>query len=225
MTMENELKYTSQYGQDKWLVESHFKHLKNGYFVDVAAGNGIFLSNTYVFEHNLGWTGICVEANDDTYAELTKIRNLCDNNCILDDGSVVNFNNTTNSTGWEHLLSGIDGLVHYATVNDSTVSKTTISLQTLLDNHTAPDIIDYISMDIEGAELQVLTEFFKTNKRKILTWTIEHSDEKQVIALMESNGYKLLGKIGADNVFELNKKAMLVIFTPNLILFQEVMDY
>ena len=201
--MSEEKEWYSQYGQDKWVVDTHLNYKENGYFVDIGAGNGIFLSNTYYLEKNLGWEGICVEANDSTFGELTSNRKYCDNNCILDDGSEVTFNNVTNSTGWENLLSGINGLVHYETNNESTISKTTISLNTLLDKYDAPQVIDYISMDIEGAELQALQEFFKTNKREIKLWTIENTNTKEVVALMQANGYEVVHSLGADNVYKL----------------------
>jgi len=65
------MNFFSQYGQD--LVALNFfkkKGIKNGYYVDVGASDGIRLSNTYLLAKQ-GWKGICVEAHP-SYFELLK---------------------------------------------------------------------------------------------------------------------------------------------------------
>ena len=198
--------YTGQYKQDKWLIEEYFKFKTNGYFIDLAAGDGIFISNTYLLEKELNWQGICIEANDKTFIELQKNRSvICDNNCILDDFSTIDFINAKKTTNWEHLLSGVNTFIpkHHNIMKESTVSKKTISLNTLLNKHNCPDYIDYVSLDVEGCELTILKHFFTNNTRKIKMWMIENSDEKNVIQLMTNNGYRHLGKLHIDNIFEL----------------------
>ena len=39
--------------KDKWVIEDIFKFKTNGYFVDLAATNGLFENNTYVLEKNI----------------------------------------------------------------------------------------------------------------------------------------------------------------------------
>lgn len=200
------MNYTGQYKQDKWIIENYFKFKKDGYFVDLAAGDGIFLSNTYLLEKELNWKGICIEANDKTFVDLSKNRStICDNSCVLDDISTVNFVNTTKTSTWEHLLSSIETYIpsHHKIVKESVVSKKTVSLNTILDKYQAPSYIDYISLDVEGCELDILKNFFELNRRKIKMWTIEHSNEKDVIKLMTMFGYKNICKLKIDNVFEL----------------------
>ena len=43
----NKIEYKSQYGQDKWIIEEIFPNKTGGYFVELAEGDGVFLSNTY----------------------------------------------------------------------------------------------------------------------------------------------------------------------------------
>jgi len=50
----------------------------------------------------------------------------------------------------------------------------TISVNTLLEKYNAPNVIDYISLDIEGLEFDIL-QSFDFNKYKVLTWTVEHN--------------------------------------------------
>lgn len=199
------LNYRSQHGQDKWIIENFFKFKKNGYFVDLAAGDGVFISNTFVLEKDLNWKGICIEANNQTFQNLKNNRSsICDNSCVLDDESSVEFINTKKITEWEHLLSGIKTLMPGNTRVESSEIKKTISLNSLLNKYEAPEYIDYVSLDVEGSELLILQDFFAKNKRKIKLWSIEHGvHEQKVINLMKNNNYKHLTKIKIDNIFEL----------------------
>ena len=60
----------SQYGQDVYLINSIFPDRINGYFVDVGAYDGITLSNTFILEKHLGWSGICIEPNPEAFEKL-----------------------------------------------------------------------------------------------------------------------------------------------------------
>jgi len=53
--------YYSQFDEDRILNELVSCGMRNGVFVDVGAYDAISLSNSFVFERELGWTGICVE--------------------------------------------------------------------------------------------------------------------------------------------------------------------
>lgn len=68
------MKFYSQYKQDEYLYKKFFKKKRNGVFFDIGAHNGIKISNTYFFEKNLGWTGVCVEPRDSAFEELEKNR-------------------------------------------------------------------------------------------------------------------------------------------------------
>lgn len=53
--------------------ERFFKNLKNGVFFDIGAHDGVSLSNTYFFEKELGWSGICLEPIPEVFERLKKI--------------------------------------------------------------------------------------------------------------------------------------------------------
>jgi len=84
--------YFSQLGED-CLLALFFEFKSHGFFVDVGAFDGKYLSNTYFFEQ-LGWTGICVEASP-TYFNLcvrNRPRSKCYNVACLDaDRGMVDF--------------------------------------------------------------------------------------------------------------------------------------
>ena len=72
--------------QDQFVHENYLYNVKGGTFVDVGAHNGISLSNSYFFETELGWKGICVEPIPRAFGELQKNRN-----SILVQGCVTDF--------------------------------------------------------------------------------------------------------------------------------------
>ena len=58
-----------QYGQLARVADL-FKGKKGGFFIESGALNGEKLSNTLLFELELGWTGLLVEANPEAFAAL-----------------------------------------------------------------------------------------------------------------------------------------------------------
>jgi len=49
----------SQLGQDLQVL-SFYNNKKSGFYIEIGASDGIYLSNTYLLEQN-NWNGICVE--------------------------------------------------------------------------------------------------------------------------------------------------------------------
>src|SRR5215472_7304519 len=75
--------FRSQVGQDLWVFGEVFNEQRNGFFLDIGAGDGVDLSNTYILENRYGWRGICIEANPDAFEVLRKNRCCqCVNACV-----------------------------------------------------------------------------------------------------------------------------------------------
>ena len=84
-------KFVSQIGQDKWVLEKkRFK--KRGYFIDIGAADGLYLSNTYILEKKFGWKGICVEPANKIKALRKNRRCIIETSCLSDKtGQEVEF--------------------------------------------------------------------------------------------------------------------------------------
>ena len=70
----------------------------------------------------------------------------------------------------------------------------TVTLYDLLEKYNAPSIIDYLSIDTEGGEYEILSEFFKTNlKYHVGLITVEHNyieeNREKLFQLLSRNGY------------------------------------
>src|SRR5215467_3125531 len=75
--------YYSQAGQDRWVIERVFRQAKyRGYFVEIGAGNGILISNTYVLERDFAWNGLLVEPTDAFEGLKTNRLANCERACV-----------------------------------------------------------------------------------------------------------------------------------------------
>lgn len=197
------MEYKSQYGQDKWIAEEVFPKKKDGYFVELAAGDGIYLSNTYYLEKALDWKGLCIEPNKTSYESLILNRSCdCSDSVVMEDGHEVDFIQYEKVTGYEHLLSTVQGASIANAPIESITKHIAVSLDTLLDQQKAPQVIDYISMDIEGSEIYVLQDFLPKNKRTVIAWSIEchigSSHEQALLQWMEAYDYNRILKDGQN---------------------------
>lgn len=183
----------SQIKQDIFVLsETGFK--KMGYFVEFGATDGVTLSNTYLLETKFDWKGIVVEPLKSKHSLLTRNRNChVENLCVWSEsGKILQFNETSNpdlSTIEEFSSSDFHS---EARRGGSIFNVKTISLYDLLEKHNAPKHIDYLSIDTEGSEYEILKNFdFEKYVFKIIT--IEHnytSMRDKIFTLLTSKGYK-----------------------------------
>ena len=104
-------------------------------------------------------------------------------------------------------LSGIaDTLGEYKDVvqNAPAVELTTSTLRDILERAKAPRFIHFMSLDIEGAELEALKSF-PFDKHHIGALVIEHNHESskraQIEALLKSHGYKRVHTWSVDDYY------------------------
>ena len=162
----------SQVAQDEWVLKT-LTYKRSGYFVELGAHDGETFSNTVVMEKLYGWSGICVEPNPATSPSVAARRG-----CRVDD-SVL-------GGGTSQTVLFCDALELGGIVSDpadcprrwagGTVRRvSTRPLVDVLQAHGAPHVIDYLSIDVEGAELAILQAFpfdqyiFRMAIRKLLT--------------------------------------------------------
>ena len=191
--------FHSQIGQDKWVVYKVFPGVKDGYFVDVGSANGVNDSNSKVLE-GLGWSGICIDPFPTNMASRTcrVFKEVVDRKA----GRRVRFRASGYLGGIEEYLGKWKDAesVKQAQV----VEFTTTTLADILERAKAPKFIHYVSIDIEGAELEALRAF-PFSKHKVGAFTIEHNSEEpkrtQINALLESNGYWRVRATALDDFY------------------------
>lgn len=176
----------SQTGQDLWVYGEAFNEMRNGFFLDVGAHDGLSISNTVILERRFGWKGICIEANPETYAALVKNRKCrCVNVCLDAVEGEVDF----------ELNDVFGGIVrHQKNEQGENLGKSSIArlstrpLTAVLEECGAPREIDYLSIDVEGAEERVFSGL-DLEKYRFKVITIERPTEATQNLLI-SAGYE-----------------------------------
>ena len=177
-------------------TSTSLERLQNFYFVEFGATNGISLSNTYMFESVFHANGIVAEPARIWQSDLRSNRGCkISSECVWESsGKYLEFVEAGNPD--------LSGLIGYENSNQdqSNVTKyqvKTISLLDLLQVHEAPKKIDFLSIDTEGSEFEILKSF-DFQKYQFQTIVCEHNYGKNRVniqKLLESNGYKRRHKI------------------------------
>jgi FkbM family methyltransferase len=184
----------AQLDQDVWVLEqTGFK--RDGFFVEFGATNGILLSNTYLLESAYDWSGICAEPNPEFYAQLQRNRScIVSSDCIAGEtGKTVEFIAADEFGGFaeyaDHDMHA-DKRQAYAE-SGKVLELTTISLHDFLKKSKAPKTIDYLSIDTEGSEYEILASF-PFEKWDIRLITVEHNFtpmRDKIFDLLTEQGY------------------------------------
>lgn len=189
--LKNLLKSHSQIRQDLFaLTETNFK--REGFFVEFGATNGVDLSNSYLLEKEFGWNGILAEPAHCWHTDLYKNRHcMIETNCVWTDSTSTLEFNEVNELSTVHSFSDKD--MHQKAREKSKIYKVqTISLLDLLKKHQAPRDIDYLSIDTEGSEFDILNSF-DFNQYSFRVITCEHNDtpnRQKIYDLLTSHGYR-----------------------------------
>jgi FkbM family methyltransferase len=182
----------SQLRQDLFVLhELDFKH--GGFFVEFGATNGVDLSNTFILEKKFGWSGILAEPAKVWHAELIQNRSChIETKCVWrSTGEQLTFSETR-----EAELSTITEFVacdgHSEVRKDALAySVETISLNDLLEKYNAPRHIDYLSIDTEGSEYEILSGL-DFDRYDIKVITCEHNfmpSRDKIFRLLSDAGY------------------------------------
>lgn len=156
--------FYSEDGQDKLVYKKFFRAKKNpGFFVDIGAHAGVIHSNTYFFEKQLGWHGICFEPNPELYISLVKNRT-----CITIEAAVAP--ETGPQLFVKHPCNWVSGLNNYYALphrekwsidqiinadQNNLIQVMCYNLNEILDKYGIKQI-DFLSIDVEGAELAII---------------------------------------------------------------------
>ena len=189
--------------QDKWVIEEIFNFKKEGFFLDLAATNGVMENNTFVLEFIFGWKGIAIEANDIFFNKLKKNRKCtCLNEVVGENEKDVQFLETGGTGGivgknYDNNFEKRGKLLNKLKAKIKT--KKTKTLQKILDENNSPPVIDYLSLDVEGAETEILRNFdFK--KYIFLSMTIERPTPELNKKLFD-NGYIFVKNFKVDSFY------------------------
>lgn len=209
---KHQVKYQGQFDQDKWVNENIFKNRRNGTFLDIGAHKGIGGNNTYFFEYQLGWKGLCIEGNPKMWKELDENRPNATNihGCAYKERKMVEFRINNGPT---ETLSGIEDKFDPRHVNrikreqvqnggdSELVQVQAYTITELCEEHDMK-VVDFVSLDVEGSEIDVL-EGIDFDKIHINVLTIENNywDDARVRNFLMTRGFKYVQRLCIDEVF------------------------
>ena len=183
---------TSQFRQDLFaLSQLNFK--KNGFFVEFGSCDGLVGSNSYILEKFFNWDGILAEPAIFWHTKLKENRSVnIETKCVWkSSGNEVLFNEPDTYQQMASINMFSDKNKKYFKEGNRYKVKT-ISLLDLLETNQAPKTIDYLSIDTEGSEYEIL-KAFDFDKYKFRVITCEHnftSRREKIYDLLISKGYQ-----------------------------------
>jgi hypothetical protein len=189
--------YPSEIGQDKWVIFRMFPGVTNGFFVDVGSGHGTIGSNTKALE-DLGWSGICI----DPFPTAMEGRTCRMEKVVVSSaaGQVVKFRAHAGLGGIEDTL----GKWKEEASKSPLVEFTTTTLGEVLQRAQAPAFIHFMSIDIEGAELEAL-KGIPFDRYRFGAMAIEHNDEEpkrgDILKFLEARGYRRVHSYKQDDFY------------------------
>ena len=176
------------------------------YFLDLAANHAYRLSNSFRLEQQVApaWKGLCIEANPGYWYDLTRYRT-----CEM-VGAVIGGNATaaaSESVAFEFVNvaghggmsdQGTSGGIVRADFDHKTAGADTrqvypVPIAHILTRFQVPTVIDYMSLDVEGAEYYIM-EHFPFDQYEIKIMTIERPTEP-LRELLKAQNYELVGDL------------------------------
>ena len=201
--------YFTQLNQDIFALLCN--RFTSGYFLEIGANDGFTLSNTHYLEQFFGWKGLLVEANPkyqdslkrrSATSAITAITHKEGDYLFVDAGLFGGLLNTL-------------GTIH----QDKTKDKFCISvrgdtLKAVLDKHASPPIINFVSIDVEGAEVSIVEQLCNLSDYRFVCGCIEYNgrmdDYIQLINHLNQANYRIVwNSQRSHDLFFVDKKYLL----------------
>jgi FkbM family methyltransferase len=191
LALEHLKESRGQFFQD--VAALHFSGRKrNGFFVEVGTGDGQRLSNSYMLEKCYGWQGLLFEPNRQFHQSISQCRTatLDRRAAYSQDGQQLTF--------VENALAGeLSSLSNYAESDSRQRGHEyvvdCVTLNTAFSCHQVPKQIDFLSLDTEGSELDVLAGL-DLDEYNVQFLVIEHNGDlnkkRSIDAHLSKYGYR-----------------------------------
>lgn len=190
-----------------------FIKIKSGYFIELGANDGVSQSNTMYLEKYLGWSGLLTGPHLPNFEKLIRnrsaINHFCNCACVNFDFSEKNYNyiySNLMTIGIDDENEIEDRVGHakngsiYLTRGEKNIilNSTARTLDSVLREFNSPKCIDFMSLDVEGAELSVLRgiDYNEYSFRFIL---IESRQVNSIKSFLESKNYQFVKQLSTHD--------------------------
>lgn len=192
---------------EKWL------NYENGFFVELGANNGVDQSNTLYFERSKNWSGILIEPVPHNYLSCRKMISP-ENSFFCNACTSFEYKDKFVEIIYSNLMStalGVDSDIaqpmEHAKIGKQFLASTdenlifgavAAPLNTLLQRASAPKLMDLLSLDVEGEELEVLKGIDHSAYRfKYLC--IESRSAENLTSYLQKHDYSFVEKLSVHD--------------------------
>lgn len=185
---------------------ARYLNFRNGFFIECGANDGFRQSNTYYLERFFNWSGLLVEPVPELHVRCKKLRQ----RSICIQCALVGPDHCGREIGIHYagLMSVSEGAFHdekralqhveeglrLQGLQSRKLKVPAIMLSDLLDQLQISHPIDFLSLDVEGFEEEVLQgiDFLRHRPRYIL---VEARDGKKIERLLEKKKYEMVEQL------------------------------
>ena len=202
----------SQWGEDKFITE-YFKKKRKGVYLDIGCFHPFMYSNTCLL-YKKGWKGINIDINP-TSIDLFNIARPKDANlCTTINEKKILFDiyfddpfspvNTLNKQFYENLKDRSFKEKRKLTVESKSIKE-------ILDISKIDGNIDFINIDVEGMDYEILKNIdldrIKPKLISVETHNVEGSKSKDfesIVKLLDKNSFSSHRRVGPTTLFKFN---------------------
>ena len=205
--------FYGQFGED-FLLWHFFENRPAGFFLEVGAFDGVFLSPTYWFERH-GWSGICVEPHPDYFPLCRKNRpgSVCVHAACVGSESTKTIELFAEPSGLFSVLGATNEEIMRQRFVDAwgknlqavhPVEVPASTIDGLLKQHLpAGRTLDFVSIDVEGVEIEVLQGFDLElyHPRILIIETNTDEDREKVTSHLAPFGYREARRLYVNTLY------------------------
>jgi len=197
--------FFSKNGIDKKLLK--YLDYNNGFYVELGANNGFSQSNTLFFEIKRGWKGVLIEPSPNLYLQCCYFRDQTINSIFCNACVGFDYPQKYVDMTYGNLMTTSDSLpldlpadksffekrhMHISSFEEKLqFGAVACTLDSILHKSNAPQTIDLLSLDVEGAEIAVLSgiNFEEYKFRYIL---VESRSPERLKSFLSERSYKFV---------------------------------
>jgi FkbM family methyltransferase len=195
----------SQHSEDL-IIAKLLKDVQNGFYVDIGANDPEVISNTRYF-YDRGWRGINIEPHPEMYQRILEKRQEDINLNIgvaSEEGELIFYkldkiNETAGSTFDKNVA---EALTKKGYVISAEIKMSVIPLSKVLRSHLNNKKIDFMSVDTEGFDLEVIKSNDWTTFRPKILIVETNINKDQIIDFVLAQNYKIVYQNLANTIFK-----------------------
>jgi FkbM family methyltransferase len=179
-------------GHEQQLVREFFHGARSGFFVEVGANRPRQESQTWHLEQ-LGWTGVLIEPQPSLAEELRRVRSAqvfavaCSSPENAGRRMPLHVAGALSSLDRDRMAPGARA--------EQVIDVAVRTLDDILIEARAPDRFEFLSVDVEGHELEVLGGFDFARWRPRLVLLEDHVGNLEKHRFLRRSGYRLIRRV------------------------------